>query len=68
MRSFAYMLLMPGDPGYAEMLALTEKLQTVGLGVRRVITNTSCIRGVWTACPLVTAIDELGENDESLPR
>ena len=67
-RSFAYMLLMPGDPGYAEMLALTGDLPTVGSGVPRVITNTSCIRGVWAACPLVTAIDELVENDESLPR
>ena len=67
-RSFAYMLLMPGDPGYAEMLALTGDLPTVGSGVPRVITNAAGICGFWAACPLVTAIDELVENDESLPR
>ena len=67
-RSFAYMLLMPGDPGYDEMFALTEDLPAVGRGVRRVITNTSGIRRVWAAFPLVTAIDELVEDDESLPR
>ena len=67
-RSFAYMLLMPGDPGYDEMFALTEDLPAVGRGVRRVITNTSGIRRVWAASPLVTAIDELVEDDESLPR
>ena len=62
------MLLMPGDPGYDEMFALTEDLPAVGRGVRRVITNTSGIRRVWAASPLVTAIDELVEDDESLPR
>ena len=65
-RSFAYMLLMPGDPGYDEMFALTEDedLQKVGRGVPRVFTDTSRIRRFWAACPLVTAIDELVENDE----
>ena len=65
-RSFAYMLLMPGDPGYAKMLALTEALPTVGSGVPRVITNAAGIRHVWAECPLVTAIDELVEDDENL--
>lgn len=64
-RSFAYMLLMPGDPGYAEMLALTGDLPTVGSGVPRVITNAAGIRRFWAASPLVTAINELAELTES---
>ena len=31
-RSFAYMLLMPGDPGHEEMQALTECLPSIGRG------------------------------------
>ena len=61
-RSFAYMLLMPGDPGYDAMFSLTADLPTVGHGVRRVITNTAGIRRAWAACPLIAAIDELAEN------
>ena len=63
-RSFAYMLLMPGDPGYDEMSSLTEDLPTVGRGVRRVITNTAGIRRAWATSPLITAINELTENGE----
>ena len=63
-RSFAYMLLMPGDPGYDEMFALTEDLPTIGRGVRRVITNTPGIRRVWATSPLITAINEPVESDE----
>ena len=63
-RSFAYMLLMPGDPGYDEMFALTEDLPTVGRGVRRVITNTLTIRRVWPASPLVATTYETGASDE----
>ncbi len=57
-RSFAYMLLMPGDPGYDEMFSLTEDLPTVGRGVRRVITNTAGIRRAWSMCPLITEINK----------
>lgn len=67
-RSFAYMLLMPGDPGYAEMLALTKEFPTVGSGVPRVITNAAGVCRFWAACPLVTAIDELVEDDEAPSR
>ena len=63
-RSFAYMLLIPGDPGYDEMFALTEDLPTIGRGVRRVITNTPGIRRVWATSPLITAINEPVESDE----
>ena len=63
-RSFAYMLLMPGDPGYDEMFALTEDLPTVGRGVRRVITNTPGIYRVWATSPLITAVNEFTESSE----
>ena len=56
-RSFAYMLLMPGDPGYDPMLKLTETRATAGPGARRVITNHDDIRNAWPTSPLITAID-----------
>ena len=63
-RSFAYMLLMPGEPGYAEMFALTETLPAVGHGLPRVITDSAVVSGAWATSPLITAIDALAENDE----
>ena len=60
-RSFAYMLLVPGDPGYVEMLRLTEALPNVGRGVRRVITDSARIHQAWPGCPLITALDAPGE-------
>lgn len=60
-RSFAYMLLMLGDPGHAEMLNLTETLPSVGPGAPRVITETARIRDAWPVCPLIKAIDALAE-------
>ncbi len=55
-RSFAYMLLMPGDPGHDEMYALTERVPNIGRGRPRVIATGTDIRSSWTACPLLTAI------------
>ncbi len=56
-RSFAYMLLMPGDPGYDAMFELTETGTTVGPGARRVITDHDAIRNAWPTSPLIMAID-----------
>ena len=56
-RSFVYMLLMPGDSGYSEMLNLNERLPRVGQGVRRCITESARIRDAWPDCPLITMID-----------
>ena len=60
-RSFAYMLLMPGDPGYDAMLTLNKNLAPIGLGVPRVITDAAAVSGAWPECPLVTAIDALAD-------
>ncbi len=62
-RSFAYMLLMPGEPGYDAMLALTENLESVGRGLPRVMADAAAIRGAWPDCPLATAIDALAATD-----
>lgn len=56
-RSFAYMLLMPEDPGYAVMSALTERLESVGRGALRVIADGAAIREAWAGCPLLTSTD-----------
>ena len=61
-RSFAYMLLMPGDPGHEEMYTLTERLPNIGKGRPRAIANSTEIRSSWAACPLLTAIDRSVEN------
>ena len=65
-RSFAYMLLMPGEVGYEGMSELLENRENVGRvfrGVRRVIATRADVHGVWPECPLVTAIEELGATD-----
>ena len=61
-RSFAYMLLMPRDPGHKEMYTLTERLPKIGRGRPRAIANSTDIRDSWAACPLLTAIDRNVEN------
>lgn len=63
-RSFAYMLLMPGDPGYTEMFELTETLPRVGRGVPRVITDSATVSRVWATSPLVTAFASLAAGNE----
>jgi hypothetical protein len=63
-RSFAYMLLFPGDPRYAAMFALTERLPSVGRGLPRVITDHATISTAWASSPLVTAIGALSANEE----
>ena len=60
-RSFAYMLLMPGEPGYNAMMELTENLESVGRGLPRVMADAPVIRSAWPACPLITAVDAIGD-------
>lgn len=52
LRRFRYLLLMPGDVGYDEMSALNEGLDSIGKGVRRVITNLDEVELTWPGCPL----------------
>lgn len=52
-RSFDYMLLMPGDPGYESINRLLHDLPAIGRGFRRSITEASRIAEVWPASPLL---------------
>lgn len=52
-RIFDYLLLMPGAPGYAPMLRLSETLPSVGKGAARVLTNTDVLRAEWPTSPLL---------------
>ena len=52
-RSFAYMLLMPTEPGYAELKRLTNELPSVGKGFPRVVTRGDRVAAAWPNCPLV---------------
>lgn len=52
-RSFSYMLLVPGDSGYRELFSLTRDLRKVGQGLPRVIASAEGVRGAWPNCPLL---------------
>ena len=56
-RSFAYMLLMPGEPGHEGMSRLTDSLESVGRGLPRVIATGADVRAAWPECPLIGIID-----------
>ena len=51
-RTFEYILLMPGEPGHSEMLRFTETQPRVGKGLPRVITTADVILRAWPGCPL----------------
>lgn len=51
-RMFRYTLLLPGDDGYAAMLAFTNDNPSVGKGFRRVISDIATIKQVWPSVPL----------------
>lgn len=53
-RSFLYLLLMPGETGFADMERLLADFPSIGKGVRRVITDSDELRRRWDACPLST--------------
>ena len=52
-RTFDYMLLMPGEPGYAPMKTLTDTLPKVGRGHPRVISNLAQVRAAWPTSPIL---------------
>jgi HKD family nuclease len=51
-RTFQYMILMPGEPGYRELLKLTASLPSVGKGLVRVLTNANAVKAAWPGFPL----------------
>lgn len=61
-RCFDYMLLMPGDDGYTETVALSQALPRLGKGFRRSITDLPTLARAWPACPLLTTVATLSDD------
>lgn len=55
LRTFDYMLLMPGDAGYGALIDVTRRLQSLGRGFPRVITDMTTLDTAWADCPLLTS-------------
>jgi hypothetical protein len=53
-RCFDYMLVMPGEQGYAPLSGLSHDLPTIGRGLRRAITDIATLARTWPASPLLT--------------
>lgn len=53
-RSFEYMLIFPGEPGYDILLQLTDELLSIGRGLPRVITDTHTLGDTWPESPLLS--------------
>ena len=58
LRTYDYMLLMPGEDGYNVVLDLSNKLPSPGRGFQRPITDMATLRGVWRDCPLLQVAEE----------
>lgn len=61
-RTFDYIVLMPGDPGYANLTALAATLPQVGRGDRRVIPTIEQLSAAWPQCPLLKVQDPPGSS------
>lgn len=53
LRTFDYMLLMPGEDGYGGLIDLTQTLPTLGRGFPRVITDMNTLAATWPTSPLL---------------
>lgn len=61
-RCFDYMLLIPGDVGYTEIVALSQALPRLGKGLRRSITDLTTLAGAWPGCPLLSTVATLSDD------
>lgn len=61
-RCFDYMLLIPGDAGYAEAVELSQALPILGRGLRRSITDLPTLAAAWPGCPLLTTVATLSDD------
>jgi len=61
-RCFDYMLLMPGDAGYTEIVGLSQALPRLGKGFRRSITSLDTLAQAWPDCPLLTTVVTLDDD------
>ena len=62
LRTYDYMLLMPGENGYGLVLELSGRLPSVGRGLPRSITDIPTLTGAWPDCPLLH-VPETDEED-----
>ena len=62
LRTYDYMLLMPGEDGYGSVLELSDRLPSLGQGFPRSITDMDELRQAWPACRLlhVPEVDDSG--------
>lgn len=51
-RTYRYLLLVPGQPGYDEMWQLNQSQRAIGAGHRRVITTLDEVELRWPESPL----------------
>lgn len=58
LRTFDYMLLMPGEAGYGPLFDATTDLPAVGRGFPRVITTLEVLERRWPACPLLAEAED----------
>jgi hypothetical protein len=52
-RNFLYMLIMPGDTPYNSIVNFLDENESVGKGLKRVITDSVHLKDIWADCPLV---------------
>ncbi len=57
LRTYDYMLLMPGEDGYGLLIDLSNRLPSPGRGNRRSITDMATLAGAWRDCPLLHTPD-----------
>jgi hypothetical protein len=60
-RAFDYILLMPDDAGYDEMLELSTNLPKIGKGLPRVVTDRATVAKAWPGCPLLVEPEDLAK-------
>ena len=53
LRTFDYLLVMPGDIGYAQIWQLSNNLPSLGRGLPRSITDARTLSLTWPECPLL---------------
>ena len=58
LRSYDYLLLMPGHAGYERLLNLSNNLPSPGRGLPRPLTDIPTLSHAWPDCPLLQAATE----------
>ena len=60
-RTFDYMLLLPGEDGYAPILDLSNQLPSPGKGFPRPVTDLVTLAQAWPDCPI---LDTMGDHQD----